>query len=79
MNLESFWRCRNTKIIRKHSSKPPKFSRLRRAILSTVLYPQINRGTQCRSTYKILLTLVARSYTWENSDRPRPVHRSFCE
>ena len=57
VNLESFWRCKNTKIIRKHSSKPPKFSRLRRAILSTVLYPQINRGTQCRSTYKILLTL----------------------
>ena len=57
VNLESFWRCRNTKIIRKHSSKPPKFSRLRRAILSTVLYPQINRGTQCRSTCKILLTL----------------------
>ena len=25
VNLESFWRCRNTKIIRKHSSKPQNF------------------------------------------------------
>ena len=63
MNLERFWSSKNTKIARKHSSKSPKFSRLRRAILSTVQYHHIDRGIQCMSTTKILLTLVERSYT----------------
>ena len=63
MNLERFWSSKNTKIARKHSSKPQKFSRLRRAVLSTVQYHHIDRGIPCRSTNMILLTLVERSYT----------------